>query len=251
MNEEKKDDITIDDIDHLYGEDIEFWNKELEDTEALYKEMKQQYDNVRKKNSGTSGSFTFMMTQAENLIKLKETKMKIAKERVNTKKIATDTKLSIIRNTKTVEGEEAYEAIAKAMYKQIMEGPSIQQSVTAINNENEIINAEEVDDLLEARLAEMEAKKEAELKAKEEEQSKFEKNRKELEEVSEIKESPEVYKYITNMNKEVIAVDENYNEILGVEIPEEYKDIVIYMNDNDELVAASNVTGEVIEIAEF
>lgn len=253
-NKNKNEMISLNDIDDIYDEDIAFWNNEITEIDELYTELKEHYDKVKKSSKGSPGSFNFMLTQAENLIKLKETKMKLGKERVNTKKIKTDTKLSILRSRKD-EGkdEDKYASIANAMYEKIMQGPSIKEPAVPKMIESE----SDVDSILDQRAQELEDKENSN-KAKEEQlKEEYQKQVQELEELEnnteEIVEEETInieYKFVTNMDKVVIAVDEDYNEVLGIEIPEEYQNITITMNDNDEIIAVTEY-GEIIEIVEF
>ena len=84
MAEDKRnDDISLSDIDNLYQEDIDLLNSEMAAMQELYDEMKIHYDNVKNKTKtqAGSGSYNFLMQQSETLVKLKEVKMKMAKER--------------------------------------------------------------------------------------------------------------------------------------------------------------------------
>ena len=70
------------------------------------------------------------------------------------------------------------------------------------------------------------------------------------EEIIEEDEIPEGIKFICNMQGEVIAVDEDYNEVKDIDIPEAYSKIVFSLNDDDEYIAF-NLEGDEVEIAEF
>lgn len=248
MAEEKRktDEIGLSDIDELYQEDIDLLNSEMAAMQELYDEMKVHYDNVKNKTKTQTGSgaYNFLLQQSETLVKLKEVKMKMAKERVNTKKIMMDTKLSIIRNRKEVGNDEYTLEVAKQMYDMVMKGKVGMEELKNPTNFMEFAaNEEDADKALAKKLG-------LEL----DENIDFEAELEGMETISEeiIEESPipEGIKFICNMQGDVIAVDEDYNEVLDVEIPPEYKKIVFSLNDDDEYIAI-NINGDEVEIADF
>ena len=248
MAEEKRktDEIGLSDIDALYQEDIDLLNNEMAAMQELYDEMKVHYDNVKNKTKtqAGSGAYNFLLQQSETLVKLKEVKMKMAKERVNTKKIMMDTKLSIIRNRKEVGNEEYTLEIAKQMYDMVMKGKvDMEELKNPTNFMDHVSNEEEADRALARKLG-LEVDEDTDFEAELEAMETI------SEEVIEEPLIPEGIKFICNMQGDVIAVDEDYNELLDVEIPEEYKKIVFSLNDDDEYIAL-NLNGDEVEIAEF
>jgi len=248
MADEKRkiDEIGLSDIDELYQEDIDLLNAEMNAMQELYDEMKIHYDNVKNKTKtqAGSGAYNFLLQQSETLVKLKEVKMKMAKERVNTKKIMMDTKLSIIRNRKDVGNEEYTLEVAKQMYDMVMKGKvGMEELKNPTNFMDHVSNEEEADKALAKKLGleiDEDIDYEAELEV-------FELIDEEIIEESLI---PEGIKFICNMQGDVIAVDEDYNEVLNVEIPDAYKKIVFSLNDDDEYIAL-NIDGDEVEIADF
>ena len=243
----KTDDITLSDIDELYKEDIDLINDEMAAMQELYNEMKVYYDNVKNKTKtqAGSGAYNFLMQQSETLVKLKEVKMKMAKERVNTKKIMMDTKLSIIRSRKDSGGEEYAMEVAKQMYDMIMNGKNDMPELKNPTNFSHLVaNEEEADRLLAKKLG-LELDEDIDYEAELEEMETISE-----EEIIEEEEIPEGIRFICNMQGTVIAVDEDYNEVTSIPIPEAYSKIVFSLNDDDEYVAF-NLEGEEVEIAEF
>lgn len=307
-NDKKEDNkkITFDDIDNLFREDIETYSSDIAEMDSLFNDMKEMYNNTRK--SGYKGSFHFAMEQAENLIKLKDTKVKMVDKRSNVKKITVDLKLAISRLKDGNDEEKDSAALAREMYRLIMDEKKINNSEPKTNFEEKVIKNENDDDILAKRAEEIKKKKEESTKKKKKKKDEEEKIERELKEedslkdinepeekevVDELKmlvdngqtlneENPNVeieskleeveeeeieeeqepkeeikpennyngIKFVTTMNKEVIAVDCNYNEVLDVEIPESYKTITITMDEDDNIVA-KNADGEIVEIVEI
>jgi len=200
----------------------------LKENEDLYDEVKEHYDKVRK---GGSGTLQFVEKQTSNLISLKSNKVSIIQNIINTKKAKAELELKVINANKGQDGsDENILKLANSMYDLILHNKgdkSFDDIMGTQKNEELISDEEDVDALLEARLAEEEAKSPEPEEAKKEDKPKI--------------------IYVVDMNKNIYAVDEDYNIMEDAPIPDMNISII---EDGDEYIAKDDL-GNTYDVVEF
>lgn len=258
--------ITFEDIDSMFDEDIEEYNTQLETLKELFTEFKSYYDDVKKKSTkGGSGSFNFLMTQTENLIKLMETETKVTDKRMSAKQAKTNFKMQILRLRDTDDDQDKYIKTAKKLHKLLLADNKSKEAKPILTqfDEDEIKNNPEEDEkILLERIEEIKIKKEQNKPEYEREAEEVDLSSVTQEVIVEEIEIPEEdieeeatldfsgVRFVTNHEGTVIAVDNDYNELTDVTIPEIYKNIIFDIDEEDQIVAKTT-DGEIIEIVEF
>jgi hypothetical protein len=204
----------------------------LKDNEKFYDEIKTHYDALVKARSG--GTLQFIEKQTSNLITLKQNKVGIIKEMINVKKMNADMQLKINAANKKEDGtNDKITQLIPAMHEFLLSNKSNKtfeevmggSQKTSIPEMMDPQEEEDIDALLEARLSEGEDKKE---ESKEEVQI------------------PQ-YIYVFDVDKNIYCLDEDYNIVEDVVLPEIEVSI---LEDNGELYAQDD-EGNRYDVVEF
>ena len=209
-------------MQEFFQEELDMIKSEIQASDELFNELKEHFDKVKKSTS--SGALTFISKQTPSLISAKNNKISLMKDLVNTKKIIIETSLK----TKSEEGKDGDNATIAAIHKMLLENKKDDYIKNMVTEESqEQYDDEYYDNLLEAKIEEI--NEEAETK---EEEIKTAGN---IENV----------KFVVDMEKNIYAVDENYNILEDVEIP---PFIIEFIEENGEIVRAENQYGEELDI---
>lgn len=206
----------------FFQDELNLIQKEIEATDDLYDELKLHFDNIKK--STGNGALTFISKQTPNLVSLKGNKISLIKDLVNTKKIIIESSIK----TKGNDDNSKEDEILKGIHRLLLENKK-EDYIQNIEKESE--NQQEHDDeyydnLLEERLIEINET----TKNEEPEKSK-----------------DEDIKYVVDLEKNIYPVDESYNILENVDIP----DFIIEFKDIDNEVKAFNQYGTEIEIVDL
>ena len=211
-------------------DEIKLLNEALQDNENLFTEIKGHYDKVKQ---GGPGTLQFVEKQTSNLISLKANRVSIIQQMITAKKTEAEMKLKIANAGKDDSGNSALIGeISASMYDLILKGKgdkSFDELVGTQKNDENAMSEEDVDAILEARMAEEESKTKIEVQ----------------EEV--IEETKNEYQYVVDIHGNVYCLDDEYNII--EDAPELDATITINVVDNE--YVATDENGVKYEVVEF
>lgn len=204
----------------------------LQENEELFTEIKTHYDNVKK---GGPGTLQFIEKQTSNLISLKQNKLGIIQQMVNVKKTDAELKLKIANANKDDKGNDALLGqMANQMYDLIIRNKGDKSFDELVGTQKKLEeaqqNEEDVDAILEARLAEEEKKKE-EVKQP----------------TSNGNEEESEYMYVVDLDKNIYCLDKDYNLVEDASIP----DVTITITEQDGEYTAKDEHGNIYQVVEF
>ena len=219
--------VDISQIQEFYESNMAMIDEELEVTESLYTELKNHFDGI--KRSTSNGALTFISKQTPNLIALRKNKIDLIKEKNSITKNVIDSSIKLIVED---ENDNKDNEILKQLHQMLLSNnPSTY--LESMENDNEEITEEDMDNLLEARLEEINSKKEK-TKSKPKEQKLKHKS----------------YNFVIDTDYNLYAVDSDYNILEDEDI--EYPDWEItFEEDEHGGIYALNQYNEEIEIVSF
>lgn len=232
MEEEKLEMQESESIEGRFKDDIDLLQQELEDTNLLYDELKEHFDNI--KNSRSPGALRFISDQTKSLISLKSHKISLIKEKISSKKMILELDMKI----KSVNGSKGNGGDLRALLAMINEENLVESSpeLTVLYNSN--CDDEDIDDLLDKRLMDME--KENKSIKEEDEDNIFEDD--------ETSEDEEEVFIVVDMNGNKYVVNSDYEFQEGYEDPDfEVK----YDEDEEGNIIAYDDDGNQYEIIEI
>lgn len=209
-------------MQEFFQEELDMIRSEIQASDELFIELKEHFDKVKKSTS--NGALTFISKQTPSLISAKNNKISLMKDLVNTKKIIIETSLK----TKSDDSKDGDNATIAAIHKMLLENKKEEYIKNMVQEDSEdVYDDEYYDNLLEAKIEEINEEAETE------------------EEV--IKESGNIenVKFVVDMEKNIYAVDENYNILEDVDIP---PFIIKFIEEDGEVIRAENQYGEELDI---
>ena len=228
--------IDIRNVQQYYEKTLQELQDEMDLTDDLYEELKEHFDGIKK--SSSPGALTFISKQTPNLIALRKNKIDLLTKQADITKNIID---STIKLTADDDDEDSSMAILKEINRLLIENKSeefIEKRLNSVDDTKNKISKEDNDDLLESRFASIEAENKSKEKRKKQKSKKNKKHKK--------------YKFVVDIEGNIYPVDNEYNLLEDVEIPDDLS-ITIYEDDETgEIVALDDdgVEYEVIELDE-
>lgn len=218
--------LNIKEISKLFEPNIQMILDELEDTNELYIQIKEHFDRIM--NSTSSGALTFISKQTPNLLTAKANKINLIKELTAIQKIIIDSSIKI-KSDDDKNGNDG--EILQSLHKLLLTNNRDEylKETESLEIKNEDKNVSNLDELLNSRLEEIEGNENI------------------------AKEDNRDYRIVVDMERNLYAVDEEYNILEDSEdlIPKDW--IIDYEEDEDdeENISAFNQDGDEIEIISF
>lgn len=250
----------------LFEKNIELIEGEIKKTDELYNELKKKFDKIN--NSTSPGSLNFIAKQTPNLVSLRNNRISLIKELNTVQKIIIDSTLK----TKNVENDENSEdnIVLKKLHKILM-NPNSFSSIEEIPTEEDTkFLVDQQDDNIE----EYENAFEEAYNSLEDEENYNEIIKDSMSHIDEEENSEEYnsdidntlpdyndeayletygYRFVCDMDRNIYAIDENY-DMLELE-EDEYPDWIIdyyYEDEDDEdSIYAENQNETIIEIIDM
>lgn len=154
--------------------ELELLERELEENEKIFNQVKDHYDRVL--NSRSQGSLKFISDQTSNVLNIRNNRITIIKEMVNIKKLKADTELKEMNINKDMgDNENNVIEMAKQIYE-LMKTDKREGAISNLLNENNDLNnkTNEIDkeknkneEMLKNRMIEINKKKAEEKRQKE------------------------------------------------------------------------------------
>lgn len=218
-------DVNTQVMEEFFSEEIELIKKEMAEADSLYGELKDHFDDVKK--SKTPGALNFISKQTTNLISAKSNKISLLKDLVSTKKIIIDSAIK----TQSEGGDNKDNEMLSKLHRMLLENKKEDYIENLMTPNEPVYDDDYYDNLLESKIAELDEETN--------------------EDDNDTKETPkttgniENLKYVVDEEKNIYAVDENYNIIDDAPIPNY---IIEYREDDNGELRAYNQYEEELEV---
>ena len=239
--------IDIDEMKKFFKEELDMLESEIKDTDKLYGELKEHFDEVKK--SRGQGSLTFISKQTANIVSAKTAKTALIKELINTKKIIID---SAIKTKTEEENTNNNSELLAQLHDMLLSNKKENYIPDKLNDANKVIEEnkkeENQEQYLERLKERMESINNKDNVSKVNDNGNIENSEDITIEEETISEENTNIRYVVDMDKNIYPVDENYN-ILEDEVIPDY--IISFEEDEEGNYIAKNQYGEELEIIEL
>jgi hypothetical protein len=219
-------------------DEVALLQQALKENEDLFSEVKTHYDKV--KGAGTGAPLGFIEKQTANLVSLRSGKVSIIQQMINAKKTKAEMQIKIANANNGEDGASALiKEVSEQMYDLILAGKKDKSFNEILGGSQKVLDASpedapDVDAILEARIAEDDAKKAAENKEDDQPQSEAT--------------DDEGYYYVVDVQGNIYCLDADDNLIEDAPVPE--VSITVQKIDTGEYVAFDE-EGNSYDVVEF